>query len=188
MRKFQRTAVYSTLLLCCFVIGAICGCALAALGQPSSALQNLLNDHFLLIAGKELSISVFAVFLRCIQWPIFVVFAFYLPCSAVSIPFILALRGLSLSYAVTCLCMFFDYSGLTTAAALFSVLLIFEIPALFIVSCDAFAKSVFSGVDDKKQLSTDTLLTVGGFLLVAIALHLTAMPGVFSAVCMRLFL
>lgn len=191
MRKFQRSALYSTILFCCFLIGVIGGCVLAALNQPSAAMQSLLNDHFVLIADNKISVPILSVILNCIRWPIIVVTASLLPCPTLVIPALLALRGLCLSYTTTCLCASFRIDGLTLSATLFSSLLIFELPALFILSnaafCGAASASDTHNLSYRQRIHAESLAIASGFLLAAIAMHLTAIPSLFSAVCLRLF-
>lgn len=178
-------------LFSCFLLGVAAGCFWAFLGRPHSGLESYLSDYFFLAAQNKLRLPLIATFLECIRWPLAAVLFMFTPFGLVAIPALVLLRGFFLTYSVTCLGILFGNNGLTISLLLFSVTLILELPAFFMLCCEVFRCSQFkkltSPPENQARFRWELLLMGSGILILATALQLTAIPGLLSAVCTRLF-
>ena len=188
-RVCKSTTLHISILLCCFFVGSVSGCVLASLGLPHTDLASHLSDYILLSANREVSASVIATYFSFVRWPLAVIIAAFTPFVFLAVPILMLLRGFFLAYTITCFSVLLGSRGLTVAILLFSTSLLFELPALFVFSCEAFcfdSSPVHTGSETHSSFHLGALLLGIALLALATTLQLTTIPDLLSAVCARL--
>ena len=182
---------YLIVLLVCFFVGAFCGGALAVLIEPSGELSSYLSDYFAMAAQKEISVSFFSVLWDCVRWPLLAIVLGLTILGAVGIPILFAVRGFLLAFTVCTLGELLGANGIVAALVLFSVTILFVLPALFVVGCEGLRVACRNlpnaAGSGSSRFQLEILLPGIGVLAVAIALQWTVVPAVFSAICLRIF-
>lgn len=174
-----------------FLIGVGFGFLWARLGYQNSDLGSYLSEYFRLAACGGLRFTFSSVIWDIFKWPFAILLFGCTLLGSVIIPLLVFLRGFLLSYASACLIIFFGYDGFAVALTLFFITVVLELPVFFVFA-DEFLRSngkicFKSGSRDSVNFHFGLLLTGVGVLIIASIFQWIAVPGLFTAVCARLF-
>ena len=165
------------ILSCCFLFGALLGHLISASTHHHSGLKSYFDDYFFLVSRAGLFVSPLTVLWNCTRWPLLVAAFSLTSIKMIAVPSLIFLKGVSLSFAISYLCLSLDSIGAVVSLVLFSLAIILELPALFMISCNSFTRC--------KRGAMIYLLGIG-MLVLSTVLNSTVIPELFSAVSVQL--
>lgn len=112
-------------------LGLAFGCAVG--GEGSQALSQYLTAYLELAAEGEIAIQPILIFWEGLKLPLLALVLGFTALGVVGLPLVLAIRGFSLVYGVTCLCRLLGAEGLLVGGVLFGLTALIAVPALFVL-------------------------------------------------------
>ena len=180
------------LLAACFSFGIILGCVFAMFSCTGTNLEGYLTDYLTLVAVDGVVISPVTVFWNCFRWPLLAGIFLLTAIGIFVIPVLTLLRGFFLAFTTICLGMVYGYDGLSISVVLFAVTVLLELPSMFVLYCEFLrcSRSCFGygNTASRVTLRPEVLLVGVGAFILSSALQLTVIPGLFTAVCERIFM
>ena len=188
------------ILSACFLCGAVAGCLTAfhANGEAGSALQSALRDIPLSAEGSPLSGDLFwGALLGVFKFPLAVFLLGLMLPGAFGIPVVMAVRGFSLSFAVSSFVRAFGSSGLLLALGALGIQSLLTLPCLFRLAEAGLQSSIslMGAVRGRLKIPLSYTLSAAYFLrfaLLAIVLTGTALfealavPPIFRLIADRI--
>lgn len=176
----------------CFAVGALGGFFFSSWSGDNPELLEYLSRYFQAAGqGRAVEPSLWLSVWELIRWPLAAFLLGSTALGALGLPILLGARGFLLSFSAATLARLFGLPGVAASLAAFGVTALVAIPVLFVVSADAFRRSL-GRLAGERALSwsqrTQALAPCVGLLVLAAALQQTLMPALFMAVCARLFI
>lgn len=181
---------YLIVLLIAFFAGAFGGAIFAFSFDPSAELADFLRQYCETVSEGRPRVSFFASAWDCIRWPLWVSVLGITVLGTVGIPILFAVRGFLLSFTTATFGILLGSRGIAITAVLFSVSVLFVLPALFILGCNGLRASCLrlpSALPvTGKQYRLEIWLICIGVLTVSAAIQWTVVPAVLTAACSRI--
>ena len=181
---------YLTVLLVSFFVGVLGGIALAFFVDPGTGFSNYLRQYCVTLSEGRPHVSFFAAAWDCVRWPLLTAVLGLMAPGVVGIPVLFVVRGFLLSFSIATFGRLLGPQGITVAAALFAVLLLFVLPTLFVLGCNGLRAACLhlpnAVPTPGKQYRLETWLICIGVLAVSAAVQWTVIPVVLRSACSQL--
>lgn len=176
----------------CFAAGALGGFFFSGWSGDNPELLDYLGRYFQTAGqGGVVEPSLWSSVWELVRWPLAAFMLGSTALGALGLPILLGTRGFLLAFSAATLARLFGLPGVAASLAAFGVTALVAIPVLFVVSADAFRRSL-GRLAGERALSwsqrTQALAPCAGLLVLAVALQQTLMPALFTAVCARMFI
>jgi len=158
----------SLIFLCvCFAVGGITGAVAAANGGDSTQLAASASEYTSL---ADLSFGV--VLAKILQYPVIIILCGLSVFGAVLIPFIVALRGFFLLFAITTFVRLFGGPGLLYSIALFGIQCMFVLPCIMLLGSQGIVSAglLFSITSGRGKKISGSVFSAAFFIRILICL------------------